>query len=76
MLFNRHRNELPTTDQALPGRPEQWFSIEPTRSTMTTGVPWRDTSSRVGSSGFTGVIRMPVRIPEMGYPPPARIGRS
>jgi peptide-methionine (S)-S-oxide reductase len=27
VLFNRHRNDLPTPDQALTGRSEQWFSI-------------------------------------------------
>jgi peptide-methionine (S)-S-oxide reductase len=27
VLFNRHKNELPTADQALAGRSEQWFSI-------------------------------------------------
>ncbi|MGZ4441858.1 MAG: peptide-methionine (S)-S-oxide reductase MsrA [Nocardioidaceae bacterium] len=27
MLFNRHKLEIPTADQALKGRAEQWFSI-------------------------------------------------
>ena len=27
MLFNRHKLEIPTADQALRGREEQWFSI-------------------------------------------------
>ena len=27
MLFNRHKNELPTAESALAGRSEQWFSI-------------------------------------------------
>ena len=27
MLFNRHKNEIPTPDLALPGRSERWFSI-------------------------------------------------
>jgi len=27
MLFSRHKLEIPSQDQALPGRAEQWFSI-------------------------------------------------
>ena len=27
MLFNRHKLEIPTADQALKGRAEQWFNI-------------------------------------------------
>jgi peptide-methionine (S)-S-oxide reductase len=27
VLFNRHKNEIPTPDQALPGRTEQWFAV-------------------------------------------------
>ena len=27
MLFNRHKSEIPTPDQALPGRSEQWFAV-------------------------------------------------
>jgi len=27
MLFSRHKLEIPSADQALPGRAEQWFSI-------------------------------------------------
>jgi peptide-methionine (S)-S-oxide reductase len=27
VLFNRHKNEIPTPDQALPGRSEQWFAV-------------------------------------------------
>jgi peptide-methionine (S)-S-oxide reductase len=27
VLFNRHKNEIPTPDQALPGRAEPWFTI-------------------------------------------------
>jgi peptide-methionine (S)-S-oxide reductase len=27
MLFSRHKLEIPSPDQALPGRAEQWFSI-------------------------------------------------
>jgi peptide-methionine (S)-S-oxide reductase len=27
VLFNRHKQELPTADEALQGRPEQWFTL-------------------------------------------------
>ena len=27
MLFNRHKTELPTPDQALKGQTEQWFTL-------------------------------------------------
>jgi peptide-methionine (S)-S-oxide reductase len=27
MLFSRHKSRLPSADEALPGRPEQWFRI-------------------------------------------------
>jgi peptide-methionine (S)-S-oxide reductase len=27
VLFNRHKSEIPTPDQALPGRREQWFTV-------------------------------------------------
>ena len=27
MLFNRSKSEIPTPDQALPGRSEQWFTV-------------------------------------------------
>ena len=27
MLFNRHKSEMPTPEQALKGRAEQWFEI-------------------------------------------------
>ena len=27
MLFSRHKTELPTPEQALPGRTEQWFTL-------------------------------------------------
>lgn len=27
MLFNRHKSEIPSTDEALPGRGEQWFTV-------------------------------------------------
>ena len=27
MLFNRHKLEIPTPDQALKGRTEQWFTL-------------------------------------------------
>ena len=27
MLFNRHKLEIPTADQALAGRAEQWFKL-------------------------------------------------
>ena len=27
MLFNRHKSELPTAAEALPGRDEQWFDL-------------------------------------------------
>jgi peptide-methionine (S)-S-oxide reductase len=27
VLFSRHKTQLPTPDDALPGRPEQWFGL-------------------------------------------------
>jgi peptide-methionine (S)-S-oxide reductase len=27
VLFNRHKSEIPSPDQALPGRSEQWFTV-------------------------------------------------
>ena len=27
MLFNRHKNTLPTEEQALKGHTEQWFTL-------------------------------------------------
>ena len=27
MLFNRHKNDIPSPDQALPGRSEPWFAV-------------------------------------------------
>ena len=29
MLFNRHKQEIPTADEALPGRPERPFALAP-----------------------------------------------